>query len=387
MNTELARLLVCPRTGAALELFEFEGRDVASQDGTIYHDVRTGVLRSPDGDGYPVIDGLPRLVEGALFLFRARLDPHRRRLAALGLLSARALRPPPESFRRDFEPTLRRFEKEWLSHDTAGRTWGLNQEARVGKYLEYMGLDRAEHTGRFFLDLGAGTGQLTCTLCRVLGGVHVGLDLSAGPTQGEAAKSRWAGAAASRCHFVQANLMTPPLRPESFDFVHASGVLHHTPDTRAAFAAAARLVRPGGKLGVWLYRPSETWLPLLPLVRSRRLALRVSTLRRFTPRLPPASLYAALFLHAALFHACYKANEALRGRPHRQTVRERVTSLFDSLAPTYVHHHTPKEVRSWFTAAGFVDVVETDQENPAGFNLRGTRDRGRPPPRGDAASG
>src|SRR5262249_45432024 len=38
-----------------------------------------------------------------------------------------------------------------------------------------------------------------------------------------------------------------------FDLVYSIGVLHHTPDTKAAFTKAAEMVKPGGGLAVYLY--------------------------------------------------------------------------------------------------------------------------------------
>lgn len=39
-----------------------------------------------------------------------------------------------------------------------------------------------------------------------------------------------------------------PFDDSSFDLVYSWGVLHHTPDTRAAFAETFRVLRPGGRL-------------------------------------------------------------------------------------------------------------------------------------------
>lgn len=63
-----------------------------------------------------------------------------------------------------------------------------------------------------------------------------------------------------------------------------------------------------------------------------------------------------------IFHAFYKANELVRGRKHNQTVKERVTSLFDTLAPPYNFKHTEEEVKGWFEEEGFKDIEITDQE-------------------------
>jgi hypothetical protein len=100
----------------------------------------------------------------------------------------------------------------------------------------------------------------------------------------------------------------------------------------------------------------------------------VARLRTFTPRLPPSVLYAALCAYATAFQAAYVANRVLRGRPHDQSIRERVTSLFDTLAPPFVWRHDPEEVAGWFREQGYVDIADTSlPEDVHGFNVRGVR--------------
>jgi len=66
----------------------------------------------------------------------------------------------------------------------------------------------------------------------------------------EAARRRYG---LRRALFVETDLRAPGLRQGAFDVVYSSGVLHHTPDPRASFAAVARMARPGGMLVVGLY--------------------------------------------------------------------------------------------------------------------------------------
>ena len=169
--------------------------------------------------------------------------------------------------------------------------------------------------------------------------------------------------------------MRPPFRDASFDGVHSSGVLHHTPDTRHALAAVALLVRPGGSLAVWLYHHGPpTRVPWLPFVRARWAAVPESFLRPWTTRLPPRILFALIQAYALVFHAFYSMGAKLRGTRHEQTVRERATSLFDSLAPPFVWRHRPEEVAAWFGELGFTAVRETSLPGEtAGFAVTGLR--------------
>jgi ubiquinone/menaquinone biosynthesis C-methylase UbiE len=66
----------------------------------------------------------------------------------------------------------------------------------------------------------------------------VALDLSRGAlTLGAAAAQRYG---TRQIRFVECDLARLPLREGAFDVVYCSGVLHHTPSPRTAFASIAR---------------------------------------------------------------------------------------------------------------------------------------------------
>ena len=54
--------------------------------------------------------------------------------------------------------------------------------------------------------------------------------------------------------FIQSDLVSLPLAPESVDLVFSEGVLHHTDDTRTALAAVTRVLRPRGRILFYVYR-------------------------------------------------------------------------------------------------------------------------------------
>lgn len=50
--------------------------------------------------------------------------------------------------------------------------------------------------------------------------------------------------------WVHGDVLAHPFADESFDVVVSNAMLHHLPDTAASLRRLARLVRPGGTLGV-----------------------------------------------------------------------------------------------------------------------------------------
>lgn len=374
----MTQWLACPLCGSSLELQVFSATAEIDATGSAT-EIGEGILWCDCGAVFPVIDGVPRLLEGALLAHSAFRSRWADRLEALGVLTERSLRPASISFRNGIAPTMKRFSKEWLSHPLEGGTWGLDQDARLDHALRYLGWTLEQARDALVLDAGCGTAKLTCGMA-TWGGEVVGVDLGVGALRGWADRKRWAGGRSTHVHVVQGNLMNPPFRPGIFDGILSAGVLHHTPDTAATFHRLAPLVRPGGSMGVWLYRSGrEARLPWVPFVRARWGSLSVQPLRGLTTRLPPQFLFGLLKSYASIFHVLYSGAAFLRGRRHpRQTIAERTTSLFDTFAPPFVWHHQPAEVKRWFATAGFVAVRETTVPDDAyGFSVTGTRDGAR----------
>jgi SAM-dependent methyltransferase len=323
-------------------------------------DIEEGILVCQCGLTYPIVEGVPRMVEGAFWIHRDFRERWHDKIAEASVRLEIALVAPSSQFVSLVQPTLERFDKEWGQHRLEERTWGLEQVTRLDQALHYLGWTKEAAQGKVVLDAGCGTAKLTCGMA-TWGGEAVGLDLAPAAVRGWHQRESLAGEFAAHVHIVQGNVNSPPFRPASFDGIHSSGVLHHTPSTRRAFDAIAPLVRPGGSFGVWLYRQGavHTRVPWLPFVHSSWASVPDSLLRPFTTRLPPRILHGLLEAYALVFHVAYTLGASLRGRRHDQTVRERTTSLFDSLAPPFVWRHLYDEVRGWFLDAGFEDVRET----------------------------
>jgi SAM-dependent methyltransferase len=169
------------------------------------------------------------------------------------------------------------------------------------------------------LEVGCGTGQTSLYLATGRRTVVASDTTRASLELGARAAERYG---AKRVLFVETDLHAPGLARGAFDVVYTSGVLHHTPDPRAAFASIARLVRPGGFVVVGLYN-AYARLPH----RLRRALARMTGLR-FVP-----------------FDPVLRSREA---EPER-----RRAWLRDQYMHPEEHRHTVAEVKRWLRACDF----------------------------------
>ena len=274
---------------------------------------------------FPVVRGIPRLLDDV-----------------------------PEDSRqiqRVFDFEHRRFRDSWYTRF---------EPRLVEQYLADCQLPREFFQGRRALDAGCGSGRWSYALAE-LGTDLIAFDLTEGGI--EAASEQLSER--DNVTICQANIFRPPLKPESFDFVMSWGVLHHTPDTHAAFSQLVPLVKPGGTLYIMVYeRHSPVMFFFTNIVRF--FMRRLSDEKRYQAckRLIVHNRLAALILGRFLMIS-YRAP----GSPiDEQTLQ---FGLFDAYSPRYNHLHTRAEVKGWFEEAGFEDV--TALESPGSVKVRGTR--------------
>jgi len=175
-------------------------------------------------------------------------------------------------------------------------------------------LDRAIPADARIVEIGCGTGQMSLYLATA-NRIVVAADVARAPLRLAAHAARRFGL--DRVQLVESDLFAPGLRHGAFDVVVSSGVLHHTPNPRAAFASLARLARPGGMIVLGLYNAFAR----LPL-RLRRIVARLSGYRMipFDP--------------------------VLRDRQHEPSRRD--AWLRDQYQHPEEHRHTVAEVQAWF---------------------------------------
>lgn len=360
MRYRLLDVLACPRCQGVLAL-----QNVSSALGDDVLSAR--LICRGCGAVFPVSDGIPRLLppgaEGSSS--GAQGTGSRRTAATFGYEFSRFSQPSREDNRMLF------FRKTGIDPDFYRKVkFSRNGDSLIEAHSGYRP-DGGLLSGKWALDLGCGMGRFA-DVARDYAREVVGLDMSLAVDRARSLYGQY-----GNVHFVQGDILSPPLRRESFDFVYSLGVLHHTSSTQLGFRQAASMCRPGGHLAVWVYPPSY-WNGALRGAVAR-------TLRLFTRRLSPMQLHffcVLLYpLGALQLRLAARKWSKLLGSPFflvpvpRDQQRRRIDMgvIYDYYSPHYVWTHTPGEVFDWFLENGFDDVrilpVETaiiGRKAPAG---------------------
>lgn len=362
MKRKLLDIIRCPVDGSELDLAVFKSRtekldpgrcalvlgdtaDKVTTERLYGEEVLEGMLVSrKTGNLYPVIDGVPRLISDAATVYADFFEHYRHRQSL-----------KPGAVRLTDERSPESFGLQWGNYQFEDRTWFKDLELREREFLDSMTLTEEALPGCLLLDAGCGHGALTAAITGAYAVETVGLDFTTAVARAQANREQFAKGYAPFVHYVQGDLLHPPLAPAVFDYVHSSGVIHHTPDPRRAFNSLVNATRPDGRVYVQVYRKREAWVGIPNQV-----------IRSLTTHIPPRLLWAlcvgAVPLHTALV---YMVAAMRRERPMLAhcTRRERALSLFDNYSPKYQFRYDPREIREFFIDAGFGAITDTTLSN------------------------
>lgn len=299
-------------------------------------EIVAGTLVCPQNHMFAIVDGLPRL----------RLD--------------QKLDKAPVAAAGDSLAVAASFGAEWSHFDyESDRTWHQSVQERCELFLKEVAMTRDELRGKLVLDAGCGNGTLSRGLnqfgCEVLA-----IDVS--PSV-EVACKHFAKKGNDRTHFVQGDLMNPPFKPNVFDVIFSSGVLHHNPDTRSALRAIANSLAPGGRIYIWVYGH----------VPSLAHKLR-GVFRNVVAPMPAAMKHAiiGIWLPQAMLRQYLRTAMRRNAPQDRLKWRERFVLLLDRYTPRYRWEHDPDEVKGWYRELGYEQISQTETR-VNGFGIAATR--------------
>lgn len=240
-------------------------------------------------------------------------------------------------------------------------------------FIQRTGWGLKDLKGRRVLDAGCGMGRFA-EICADAGAEVHAVDLSSAV---DAAYQNLGHR--TNVYFYQGDIMNLPFPDESFDFVYSIGVLHHTPNTKAAFLRLSALLKPGGTIAIWVYS------------KKLRFLLGSEILRKITPSLPKSWLLKASKIAIPLYYIHripLIGTLPIRGR-RRPSVTQIVlpTSMepdpewrwldtFDWYSPRYQWKYSYEEVEAWFAEAGLTGI----QRGKIPVSVHGIRSKESRPP-------
>jgi 2-polyprenyl-3-methyl-5-hydroxy-6-metoxy-1,4-benzoquinol methylase len=241
---------------------------------------------------------------------------------------------------------LASFGLQWNRYEVA------HDDEDRATFRAKTGVAAEELSGLRVLDAGCGGGRY-CKVAAEAGALITGADHSSAVEKA----SKLCGHMKS-VKLVQADLKKLPFPEKSFDFAFSIGVMHHDVDTRAVFDAVAKMVKPGGRMAVWLYRRNTWWQEALNNFLRRR------TTKMEPEKLEPWCRFGAMLGRIPLVKQSLSKIVNFSTHPVREN---RICDTFDWYAPEFQYHHTTNELCTWFCEAGFEDGTVLPPEKAGRF--------------------
>ncbi|MGH2574218.1 MAG: methyltransferase domain-containing protein, partial [Ignavibacteria bacterium] len=318
MQNKLLEYICCPIDKKELKLTVYNNFNKKYSEKEV-EECSEGLLLSSSGWMYPIVGGVPRMQLDAFLEYETFLNKHYKDYNKQKEMLLKSYSHIIKSAVKKTRKTRKSFGREWaIFKYESDTTWGFTKESRKKRFLEELQTTPGLLQGKTLLDIGCGNGVLTSALAE-FGMETFGIDVSLSVEAGFRNNSN------VNAHYLQADLQNVPFKISSIDIVYSTGVLHHTNNTELSFSRITPLVKPGGRLYIWLYKPEKDF-------RHNFLI----NLRKVTNKFPIRLQY--------LFYLIFLVPQGLikeRLRGKKITWREQLINYFDVLSCEFRHEHTP----------------------------------------------
>src|SRR3989338_2027746 len=362
MKHAVMDLLVCPLCKSALHLKSFAGDSNWTQE---------GVLECDRGDRFPIVEGIPVLIEphlrqdvlgGEEDRFWSKYPSHRPMGSAAPAVEQ--VRSPKKSAAEVWGYQWQYFHELW------------KDEASEEQFYRWIQPLRPEDLkGQLILDAGCGTGRHVWFSAKHARTV-IGIDLSFATRVAERLSHDLPNA-----HIVQADIYRLPFRRAVFDRLFCLGVVHHLPDPKGAYFSYPEYVKKGGSVTIWVYGRENNWFAACALevarsVVTRRLPLPILK----TLSIIPASVLRLViaFIYAPLNHVAPALSKKLPYNTFfmlfpRLSFRNLWSIVFDQLNAPIAHYYRGALMEEWLKSSGLART-QLSHTNDMSWTLHGIKE-------------
>lgn len=235
------------------------------------------------------------------------------------------------------------FSLEWNTHNNTQLDSKNNTNDSEDQFIKKTGFRKKNLKSKLVLDAGVGAGRYADVIkdwgCNI-----VGVDLSYAVN---AAYNNFKEV--DNILIMQADIGNLPFKESSFDVIYSIGVLHHTPNTKDYFMNLVKLLKPGGKISIWVYPNNESykqrkaWVKFINLIPSSAF---YSWCRWYVP-----------FVHkikqtpfGGWLYRFFPISDQNLG------LENDILDTFDGTSPKYHWIHSTEEVIGWFKEADLKNI-------------------------------
>lgn len=245
------------------------------------------------------------------------------------------------------ERTIADFSEQWSRYPENDGFYGSAE--LLGDILGPL-LPTTDLKDRVVLEVGSGTGRVVNMLFTA--GVSYVYAVEPAPPAFEALKRNTAAHQERICYLnTRGDELPPGLK---LDFVLSIGVIHHIPDPRNTLRECYRVLKPGGRMIIWVYGKEGNQFYLRFLLTFRRLTVHM-----------PHWLLAVLChtlngLLSPYIRLCRRFQLPLQDYAvnvlGRMSCDKRYLVIYDQLNPTHAAYYTRNETQHLLSDAGFTDI-------------------------------
>lgn len=258
------------------------------------------------------------------------------------------------------EQTVRDFGRQ---HQTYSESGGYYVSTDILKDVVGPLMDIARFEGKDVMDIGSGTGRWLRVFHEL--GARSITAIEPSPAI-EVSKKNTAGLDRITYH----NVSGDKLPDGPYDYVYSYGVIHHIPEPDPVISRAYEVLRPGGRLVIWLYGRENNglYLALMHIMRLITVPMGHRGLDLLSAAMVPmVRAYSRLCRIAPLPLRGYM--ESFIDRVDDYTVRH---VIYDQLDPHYAKYYRRQEAIDLLERAGFKDVEVYHREEYS-WTVMGTK--------------